>query len=117
MQVGVPREIKKLEFRVGLTPAAVREYVERGHSVLVETGAGEGIGANDDVFTAAGARIAADAEEVFARSDMIAKVKEPQPEEWPRLREDQILFTYLHLAPDPQQTKGLLKSGGDVRRL
>ncbi|HTK36380.1 MAG TPA: alanine dehydrogenase [Caulobacteraceae bacterium] len=111
MRVGVPKEIKTHEFRVGLTPGAVREYVARGHEVLVETNAGAGIGAGDDVYVAAGAAIARDAAEVFARADMIVKVKEPQPSEWAQLREGQILFTYLHLAPDPAQTRGLLDSG------
>jgi alanine dehydrogenase len=111
MLVGVPREIKKQEARVGLTPAAVREYVARGHEVLVESGAGLGIGADDALYQAAGAKIAASAEEVFAAAEMIVKVKEPQAGEWCQLREHQILFTYLHLAPDPAQTKGLLDSG------
>jgi alanine dehydrogenase len=111
MLVGVPKEIKSQEFRVGLTPGAVLEYTTRGHEVLVETGAGVGIGANDAAYLQAGAQIAADAEEVYRRSAMIVKVKEPQPGEWARLREGQILFTYLHLAPDPAQTRGLLDSG------
>lgn len=111
MLVGVPKEIKVHEYRVGLTPGAVREYVARGHKVLVESGAGAGIGATDDVYRTAGATIASGADDVFARADMIVKVKEPQPSEWKRLREGQILFTYLHLAPDPDQAKGLLGSG------
>jgi alanine dehydrogenase len=111
MLVGVPKEIKTHEYRVGLTPGSVREYVARGHKVLVETGAGAGIGASDDVYKSAGATIAPDAGEVFAKAEMIVKVKEPQPAEWRRLRQGQILFTYLHLAPDPEQTKGLLASG------
>jgi alanine dehydrogenase len=111
MRVGVPREIKKQEARVGLTPAAVREYVRHGHEILVEAGAGLGIGADDDVYRAAGATIASTAAEIFATADMIVKVKEPQPGEWARLRDGQILFTYLHLAPDPEQTAGLLASG------
>jgi alanine dehydrogenase len=111
MRVGVPKEIKRQEGRVGLTPEAVREYVAHGHDVLVETGAGAGIGASDAAYVAAGARIAATAAEVFAEAEMIVKVKEPQPGEWVQLREGQILFTYLHLAPDPEQTKGLLASG------
>jgi alanine dehydrogenase len=109
--VGVPKEIKTHEYRVGLTPSAVREYVARGHKVLVETNAGTSIGATDDIYRAAGAEIAASAEEVFARAAMIVKVKEPQPSEWKQLREGQILFTYLHLAPDLEQTNGLLASG------
>lgn len=111
MLVGVPKEIKTLEFRVGLTPEAVREYVKRGHEVIVETGAGEGISKPDDIYIAAGARIADSAEQVFASADMIVKVKEPQPSEWAQLREGQLLFTYLHLAPDPDQAKGLMESG------
>jgi alanine dehydrogenase len=111
MRVGVPKEIKAHEFRVGLTPGAVREYVARGHEVVVETNAGTGIGAGDEVYVAAGAAITCDAAEVFAKADMIVKVKEPQPREWAQLREGQILFTYLHLAPDPAQTRGLLDSG------
>jgi len=111
MRVGVPKEIKTHEYRVGLTPGAVREYVSRGHSVLVETGAGAGISASDDDYRKAGAAIAQNADEVFANSEMIVKVKEPQPTEWVKLREGQILFTYLHLAPDPEQTKGLIASG------
>lgn len=111
MRVGCPKEIKNHEYRVGLTPGAVREYAAHGHDILVETGAGAGIGADDDAYVAAGARIAGSAEEVFAGSDMIVKVKEPQPGEWVQLREDQILYTYLHLAPDPDQTRGLIDSG------
>ncbi len=111
MRVGCPREIKNHEYRVGLTPGAAREYAAHGHEVLVETGAGRGIGADDDAYRAAGAAIAASAAEVFARSDMIVKVKEPQPQEWAQLREGQILYAYLHLAPDPEQTRGLIGSG------
>ncbi|WP_269929869.1 alanine dehydrogenase [Aminobacter sp. HY435] len=111
MRVGCPKEIKNHEYRVGLTPGSVREYVAHGHEVLVETGAGAGIGADDNAYRAAGAQIARTAEEVFTRSDMIVKVKEPQPNEWAQLREGQILYTYLHLAPDPDQTRGLLASG------
>jgi alanine dehydrogenase len=111
MQVGVPREIKADEYRVGLTPTAVREYVVHGHKVLVETGAGQGAGYSDDTYKKAGAEIAADADTVFARSKLVIKVKEPQAVEWARLTPDHILFTYLHLAPDPAQTEGLLKSG------
>jgi alanine dehydrogenase len=111
MRVGCPKEIKNHEYRVGLTPASVREYVAHGHSVLVETNAGAGIGASDADYQAAGAKIAATAADVFANSDMIVKVKEPQPSEWAQLREGQILYTYLHLAPDPEQTKGLIASG------
>jgi alanine dehydrogenase len=107
MRVGTPKEIKNHEYRVGLTPGAVREYIAHGHDVLIETGAGAGIGADDNAYRAAGAKIAKTAAEVFEKSDMIVKVKEPQPGEWVQLREGQILYTYLHLAPDPEQTKGL----------
>ncbi|RUW49305.1 alanine dehydrogenase, partial [Mesorhizobium sp. M1A.F.Ca.ET.072.01.1.1] len=111
MRVGCPKEIKNHEYRVGLTPGSVREYVAHGHEVLVEAGAGAGIGADDNAYRAAGATIAKTAADVFAKSDMIVKVKEPQPNEWVQLRDGQILYTYLHLAPDPEQTKGLLASG------
>jgi alanine dehydrogenase len=111
MLVGVPKEIKPSEFRVGLTPAAVGEYVAHGHKVLVETGAGAGIGASDADYVAAGAELADNAATVFARSDMIVKVKEPQPGEWVQLRPGQILFTYLHLAADAPQARGLMASG------
>ncbi|MBD9372067.1 alanine dehydrogenase [Rhizobium sp. ARZ01] len=111
MRVGCPKEIKNHEYRVGLTPGAVREYVAHGHEVLVETKVGAGIGADDDAYRAAGAKIVATAKEIFEKSDMVVKVKEPQPGEWAQLREGQILYTYLHLAPDPEQTAGLLKSG------
>lgn len=111
MRVGVPKEIKNHEYRVGLTPGAVREYVAHGHEVLVEAGAGSGIAADDAAYVAAGAVIVPTASEVFERAQMIVKVKEPQPGEWVQLRDDQILFTYLHLAPDPEQAKGLMDSG------
>ena len=111
MLVGVPKEIKVEEYRVGLTPPAVREFVAHGHRVLVEARAGQGIGSGDDKYRAAGADIAEDADDIFARSDMVMKVKEPQEREWEMLRENQILFTYLHLAPDRAQTEGLLASG------
>jgi alanine dehydrogenase len=111
MRVGVPKEIKVHEYRVGLTPGAVREYVAAGHSVVVETDAGGGIGAADEAYRKAGAVIAGTAAEIFKTCDMIVKVKEPQPREWSQLREGQILFTYLHLAPDPAQAKGLMESG------
>ena len=110
MRVGVPTEIKKNEHRIGLTPTAVREYVAHGHAVSVQQGAGLGAGFTDADYTKAGAKIVATAAEIFANNDMIVKVKEPQKVEWEMLREDQILFTYLHLAPDPEQTKGLLAS-------
>jgi alanine dehydrogenase len=111
VRIGVPREIKVEEYRVGLTPASVREYVAHGHDVIVEQGAGLGIGASDDIYRAAGAAIVDTAAEIFATADMVVKVKEPQPAEWRQLRENQILFTYLHLAPDTAQTNGLLASG------
>jgi alanine dehydrogenase len=111
MRVGVPKEIKIHEYRVGLTPGAVREYISAGHSVVVETNAGAGIGATDEAYRKAGAVIADSAAEIFATCDMIVKVKEPQAREWSQLREGQILFTYLHLAPDPEQAKGLMASG------
>ena len=111
MQVGVPKEIKSQEYRVGLTPGAVREYVHAGNTVLVETGAGDGINAEDDAYRKAGAEIVKDAAEIFSRAQMIVKVKEPQKEEWERLSPGKILFTYLHLAPDPRQTRGLIESG------
>jgi len=111
MRIGVPREIKVHEYRVGLVPAAVRELVESDHEVLVQTGAATGIGFADADYQRVGARIAATAEEVFAQSEMIVKVKEPQPQECAMLRKGQILYTYLHLAPDPRQTEALIKSG------
>jgi|SRR5579859_2001116 len=111
MIVGVPKEIKTHEYRVGLTPGAVREYVAAGHRVLVETQAGAGIGADDEIYRTAGAEVTSTASEIFAVADMVVKVKEPQPTEWPQLREGQLLFTYLHLAPDPEQANGLLASG------
>jgi len=111
MRIGVPKEIKNNEFRVGLTPASVREYVAHGHEVLVEKDAGGGILASDEDYRNAGASIAESADEVFAKAVLIIKVKEPQPVEIARLRPGQLLFTYLHLAPDPQQAKALLASG------
>ena len=111
MRIGVPKEIKSSEYRVGLTPSAVREYAHRGHEVVVEQGAGVGAGYSDDLYTRAGAIIASNADAVFAEGDMIVKVKEPQPEEWARLQPRHILFTYLHLAPDPAQAQGLIDSG------
>ena len=111
MRVGVPKEIKIHEYRVGLTPGTAREYVAAGHSVVVETNAGGGIGASDEAYRKAGAVIAETAAEIFATSDMIVKVKEPQAREWVQLREGQIIFTYLHLAADPEQARGLMASG------
>lgn len=111
MKIGCPKEIKPQEYRVGITPNAAREAVAHGHSVMIETNAGTGAGFTDADYLAAGARIITTAEEVFAASDMIVKVKEPQAIERKRLREGQVLFTYLHLAPDPEQTHDLLASG------
>jgi alanine dehydrogenase len=111
MLVGVPKEIKVHEYRVGLTPSSVREMTAHGHAVLVQTDAGSGIGATDDDYRRAGAEIAGSAEEVFRRAEMIVKVKEPQAIERAMLREGQILFTYLHLAPDPEQAADLVRSG------
>ena len=111
MRIGVPREIKSAEHRVGLVPSSVREVVAHGHEVLVETGAGEGIGRTDEEYERAGATIVPDAATVFERSDMVVKVKEPQAVERAMLREGQVLFTYLHLAPDPDQARELVESG------
>ena len=111
MIIGTPREIKNHEYRVGLTPESARELHAHGHRVLVQTGAGEGIGAHDRFYVEAGAEIVQTAEDIFATCEMIVKVKEPQPVERAMLREGQILYTYLHLAPDPDQTRDLMKSG------
>jgi alanine dehydrogenase len=111
MIIGVPKEIKTLEYRVGLVPASVKEFTSRGHSVLIETGAGASINFKDEDYKKAGAQIAANAAEVFQKSDMIIKVKEPQPQEIKMLRAGQVLFTYLHLAADADQAKGLMDSG------
>ena len=111
MLIGVPKEIKNRENRVGLTPESVQELITAGHQVLVETHAGQGINASDEDYTQVGASIAASASEVFAHAEMIVKVKEPQAEERAMLREGQLLFTYLHLAPDAEQTKDLVASG------
>lgn len=111
MHIGCPKEIKPQEFRVGLTPNAAREAVAHGNTVTIETGAGTGAGFPDADYTDAGAKIAGSATDIFATADMIVKVKEPQPVERAMLREGQILFTYLHLAPDPEQTKDLMASG------
>jgi len=111
MRVGTVTEIKNNEFRVGLTPESAQELVTNGHEVLVQSGAGDGIGADDDTYRAAGAAIVESAAQVFAEADMIVKVKESQANERAMLREGQILFTYLHLAPDRAQTEDLIKSG------
>ena len=111
MRIGVPREIKPDEYRVGLPPTAVREYVAHGHEVVVEASAGVGAGYADALYRRAGAKIVASAEAVFETAQLIIKVKEPQAVEWARLTAEHILFTYLHLAPDPAQADGLLASG------
>lgn len=113
MLIGVPKEIKNFEYRVGLVPSSVRELVANGHQVIVQKGAGEKIGFDDEAYHQVGARIADTAKEVFAQADMIIKVKEPQPDECRMLRENQVLFTYLHLAPDLEQAK-LLQDAGCV---
>jgi alanine dehydrogenase len=111
MLVGVPKEIKVREYRVGLVPASVRELVAHGHKVIIEKGAGEGIGVTDDAYSSAGASIAPTAADVWSKADMVVKVKEPQAVERRQMRKGQVLFTYLHLAPDPEQTKDLVASG------
>lgn len=111
MKIGIPKEIKNHEYRVGLTPESVAELVATGHDLFVETNAGAGVGATDEAYQGAGAIMLSTAEEVFGTSDMIVKVKEPQVAERKMLREGQILYTYLHLAPDPEQTKDLVESG------
>ena len=111
MIVGIPKEIKNHEYRIGMTPAGVRELVNRGHQVLVETEGGVGVGFDNASFEAVGAQIISSPEDIFAAADMIIKVKEPQPNECRMLRSGQILFTYLHLAPDPEQAQLLLDSG------
>jgi alanine dehydrogenase len=111
MLIGVPKEIKSHEYRVGLTPGSVREIVGHGHEVLIESGAGAGVRHGDEDYVRAGARIAASADEIFERAELIVKVKEPQAAECSKLRAGQVLFTYLHLAPDPELTGRLLDSG------
>ncbi len=111
MLIGVPKEIKVHEYRVGMTPSSVREAVACGHRVIVETSAGAGIGATDDDYQRAGAEVVGSAADVFGRADMVVKVKEPQAVERRMLRDGQVLFTYLHLAPDPEQAKDLINSG------
>src|SRR5436190_19205325 len=110
MRVGTVREIKTLEFRVGITPEGVAELTRQGHEIFVETQAGLGIGLGDDAYRAAGAVVLPDAKSVFDKCEMIVKVKEPQASEIAMLRPDHTLFTYLHLAADPEQTRGLVKS-------
>ena len=111
MRVGVPKEIKTHEYRVGLTPSSVRELTARGHDVLIEHNAGIGISASDADYQRAGARIADSADAIYAQAELVVKVKEPQPAERTKLRRQQVLFTYLHLAPDPEQTRALVGSG------
>lgn len=111
MHIGVPKEIKNHEYRAGLTANSVKELTSRGHAVTIETNLGVGVGISDDEYVSAGAKVAKTAKEIFASADMIVKVKEPQPSECAMLRPGQILFTFLHLAPDPEQTQALLKSG------
>ena len=111
MKIGVPKEIKNHEYRVGLTPASVRELTTRGHTVLVQKGAGTAIGLTDEQYLVAGAELISEAAAVFSQAEMIVKVKEPQASECAMLRPGQILYTYLHLAPDPEQTAALIKSG------
>src|SRR5882724_11759306 len=109
MIVGLPKEIKDNEYRVGLTPAGVRALTDAGHKIVVETNAGEGSGFGDDLYKRAGGIILGSADEVWGQSDMIVKVKEPIAPEYPRMREGQLLFTYLHLAPDHELTGQLLE--------
>jgi alanine dehydrogenase len=111
MRIGVPTEVKTDEYRVAITPAGVRELASRGHEVLVQAGAGVGSAMSDEQFTAQGASIVADADALFAQAELVLKVKEPQPEEVGRLREGQTLFTYLHLAAEPDLARGLMESG------
>ena len=111
MKIGVPKEIKIHEYRVGMTPSSVRELTSHGHTVYVEKQAGAAIDFTDEAYVKAGAQILPSAKDVFAESDMIVKVKEPQESEWKMLRPDQTLFTFLHLAPDPDQARGLMESG------
>ena len=109
MKIGLPKEIKDNEYRVGLTPAGVRAFTDAGHQVFVQKSAGEGSGFEDSLYTKAGATILQTADDVWGEGDMIVKVKEPIAPEYPRMREDQVLFTYLHLAPEPELTKQLME--------
>ncbi len=111
MKIGVPKEIKNHEYRVGLSPASAKELLAHGHEVSIETGAAAGIGLSDEIYSDIGCKIASSPEAIFAESDMVIKVKEPQPGECKQLSKGQLLFTYLHLAPDPEQTAALLDSG------
>ena len=114
MLIGVPKEIKNHEYRVGLTPASVGELVNHGHQVVIETNAGAAIGFENDDYLRVGAEIEDSVQQIFADAELIVKVKEPQPRECKMLREGQLLFTYLHLAPDPPQTELLVGSGARV---
>ena len=116
MLIGVPKEIKNHEYRIGMTPAAVREAVHHGHQVIVQSDGGAAIGLDDDMYRTAGAEIVDAPEEVFARADMVVKVKDPQPDECAMLRAGQVLFTYLHLAPDPHQPQSLPACADDRAR-
>lgn len=111
MRIGVPKEIKNHEYRIGMTPAGVQELVHHGHHVSIQRGGGSAIGLTDDLYQAVGAELVDTAEEIYRQAELIVKVKEPQPAEIAQLREGQVLFTYLHLAPDPAQTRGLVDSG------
>ncbi len=111
MRIGVPKEIKRFEYRVGLVPQGVRDLTSQGHEVIVQRDAGEGVGISANDYIEAGARVVDSIEEVYSQAEMIVKVKEPQPEEYGLLRSDHLLFAYLHLAPDPQQTNALIESG------
>ena len=108
MIIGVPKEIKPSEYRVGITPSTASRLIEENHTVLVQKNSGEGIGATDDDYVKVGVKVVDGPEEIFKNSNMIVKVKEPQESEWKMLKEEQILFTYLHLAADPKQAKGLI---------
>lgn len=111
MRIGVPKEIKVHEYRVGLVPGGVRELVEAGHEIFIQSGAGLGIGENDDVYASAGAKVLGTAQDVFDAAELIVKVKEPQLEECRMLRQGQTILTYLHLAADLPQAKALLERG------
>ena len=111
MHIGVPKEIKADEYRVGLVPATVKDLTVKGHKVIVETGAGEGAGIGDDEYAAAGAQVVARADEIFSQAELLVKVKEPLASERKKLRRGQVIFTYLHLAPDPEQTRELMEAG------
>jgi alanine dehydrogenase len=111
MFVGVPKEIKTDEYRVAMIPVGVEELTRAGHQVIIQTGAGQGSGIGDDLYAMHGAEIAGSAEEIWRRADLIVKVKEPLPQEWPLLRAGQIVFTYFHFAADEQLTRAVMRSG------